>query len=662
MKFCTNCGAQLDDAAKFCTECGQRMERALPAAQTPAAVAPTEIHVYGQPVNHNFSEPIVPETEQRVVYTYGAPVSHNFAPPVQAESALSGTYGAVAAASVQPEPAQTPEPVADPVPAPVRPAAEAGTYTAPVAVEEKKTKAPRQKKQKSGKKKSRLGLIIGVVVAVTLLFTLFGGGDSDDPNLGIYNGVSCTYGGFEMSAEGEWVELKSGGKLKMNLMGEEYSGKWELDGEDLTVTQAGDTYYGTLRNGTLVLDLSGMIYTYEKEAAEVPSIPNEVQTSEETAAPVPSASEVGYWELKYSEGDESMAMDEETVAMLAEMGIVMYVDLAEDGTGTFMMDEAMPITWGEGKIIADDGSEVFYTLENGELIVNIQGALMHFVPGEKGAETVISPAGDLLVNELTYYMAISGNMSGTEMNDSAIAQMGGMDIALNGDGTGTLNMFGSFEEITYDNDAIYRSGMPMEYELDGYYLYLKMSDAIEFTMMVENKAKNRPKDELTPNDLFYWKGDYYGWWVFDNVIEGNTDAQGNWWDCCMTLDIFTNGAGYITIWDEEYGKDDPIAKVEVSVSVTNGVARIVSESGNFMGCEVKHADWLFYSDATGYEDTLGFSAMYEDPETKIDCYFFMRQWGTIWDDVEEKDLPGYYESWYLPLIEDGEVIAPGTIG
>ena len=81
-----------------------------------------------------------------------------------------------------------------------------------------------------------------------------------------------------------------------------------------------------------------------------------------------------------------------------------------------------------------------------------------------------------------------------------------------------------------------------------------------------------------------------------------------------------------------------------------------------MGCEVKHADWLFYSDATGYEDTLGFSAMYEDPETKIDCYFFLRQWGTIWDDVEEKDLPGYYESWYLPLIEDGEVIAPRTIG
>lgn len=687
MKFCTNCGAQLADGTKFCTECGQRIEQAaahVTAApvvesavtapviepvvqQKPAVAAAVDIHVYGQPVTHSFSEPVVTEMEQGVVHTYGAPVNHSFAPPVQAESALSGTFGGAPAAPVQPVPVRTPEPVATPAPAcepaPSQPTEEAVSYAPPVAVEEKKTKAPKQKKQKSGKKKSRLGLIIGIVVAVALLFTMFGGGgDSDDPNLGIYNGVSCTYGGFEMSAEGEWVELKSGGKLKMNLMGEEYSGKWELDGEDLIVTQAGDTYYGTLSNGTLVLDLSGMIYTYEKEATGEPAASNETKAPAETTAPAPAASEVGYWALKYSEGDESMAMDEETVAMLAEMGIVMYVDLVEDGTGIFMMEEPMSITWGDGKIVADDGSEVTYTLENGELIVDIQGALMHFAPGEKSAETVVSPSTDLLVNELTYYMAISGNMSGTEMNDSAIAQMGGMDIALNGDGTGTLNMFGSSEAITYDNDAIYRAGMPMEYKLDGYYLYLKMSDAVEFTMMVENKAKNRPKDELTPNDLFYWKGDYYGWWLFDNVIEGNTDAQGNWWDCCMTLDIFTNGAGYITIWDEEYGKDDPIAKVEVSVSVTDGVARIVSESGDFMGCEVKHADWLFYSDSTGYEDTLGFSAMYEDPDTKIDCYFFLRQWGTIWDDVEEKDLPGYYESWYLPLIEDGEVIAPRTIG
>jgi len=665
MKFCTNCGAQIPDGSKFCTECGQKLEpAAAPKAETPAAV-----HVYGQPVNHSFSEPVIPETEQGVVHTYGAPVSHSFAPPVQAESALSGSYGA---APVQPEPARAPEPVAAPAPAPAQPAAETAAYTPPVAVAEKKVKAPKQKKQKSGKKKSRLGLIIGIVVAVALLLTMFGGGDSDDPNLGVYNGISYSYGGFELSAEGEWLELKSGGRLKMNLMGEEYSGKWELDGENLTVTQAGDTYYGTLSNGTIVLDLSGVIYTYEKEAAAVPDTSKESEAPEETAAPAPAASEIGYWTLKYSEGNEDMAMDEETVAMLAEMGVVMYVDLKEDGTGTFLLDDVMPVTWGDGKLVADDGSEVSYTLENGELIVDIEGARMHFVPGEKSADTegtdtesdTEQESADLLISERTDYIAISGNMSGTEMNDSAIAQMGGMELDFNGDGTGTLGMFGQYEEVTYDNSAVYRSGIPMSYELDGDYLYLKVSDAIEFTMMVEIKAMNRPKEDLTPNDLDYWEGDYYGWWCIDNVNSGDAEV-GAWWDACMTLDIFSNGGGFITIWDEDYGKDDPIAEVVVSVSVTDGVARIVSESGQFMGVEVEHADWLFYSDSTDYEDTLGFFANYENSNMNVDYYFFLRQWGTLWDDVYADDpnnMPYYYEDWYLPLIEDGEVVAPRTIG
>ena len=693
MKFCTNCGAQLADGTKFCTECGQRIEQAaapVTAApvvesavtapviepvvqQKPAVAAAVDIHVYGQPVTHSFSEPTIPETEQGVVHTYGAPVSHNFTPPVQADSALSGSYGVASAVPEQPEPARAPEPVAAPTPVSAQPAAETAAYTPPVAVEEKKTKEPRQQKQKSGKKKSRLGLIIVLVLAlaVGLFSCIGGGGDSDDPNLGVYNGVSCSYGGFEMSAEGEWIELKSGGKLKMNLMGEEYSGKWELDGENLTVTQAGDTYYGTLSNGTVVLDLSGMIYTYEKEATEAPATPKETKAPEETDAPkettasVPSVSEVGYWTLKYSEGDESMAMDEETIAMLAEMGIVMYVDLVEDGTGIFMMEEPMSITWGDGKIVADDGSEITYTLENGELIVDIEGALMHFVPGEKSADIESTDTekenADLLISERTDYIAISGNMSGTEMNDSAIAQMGGMVLDFNGDGTGTLGMFGQYEDITYDNSAVYRSGIPMSYELDGDYLYLKVSDAIEFTMMVEIKAMNRPKEDLTPNDLDYWEGDYYGWWVIDNVNAGDAEV-GAWWDACMTLDIFSNGSGFITIWDEDYGKDDPIAEVAVSVSVTDGVARIVSESGQFMGMEVGHADWLFYSDSTDYEDTLGFFANYADADMDVDYYFFLRQWGTVWDDVEEKDLPYYYDSWYLPLINDGVTVAPETIG
>lgn len=559
MKFCTNCGAQIPDGSKFCTECGQRIEQAEPAAQASKSEAPAAVHVYGQPVNHRFSEPVIPEAEQGVVHTYGAPVSHNFTPLVQADSALSGSYGVASAVPEQPEPARAPEPVAAPAPAPAQPAAETAAYTPPVAVEEKKTKEPRQKKQKSGKKKSRLGLIIVLVIAlaVGLFSCIGGGGDSDDPNLGMYNAVSCSYGGFEMSAEGEWLELKSGGKLKMNLMGEEYSGKWELDGENLTVTQAGDTYYGTLEDGVIVLDLAGLTYTYEKEVTE--------QDKNDKAPTEPTAESEDN-----SEGQES---------------------------------------------------------------------------GKKA-----------------YYTAIFGNVSNAEMNESTINQAGGVKLVFNGDGTGTFDMFGQSDEITYDDSTITRQGMTMTYTLEGDYLYLHVSDAIDFTMMTKMDAMNRPQEELTLDDMGYWEGDYYGWWVIDNIIVGNSSAQGNWWDCCMSLDINTDGTGSIIIWDEDYGKDDPIAEVEVSVSNYAGVTRIVSEGGQFLGDPVEHADWLFYSDATDYKDTLGFTATYEDDSTKMDCYFFLRQWGTIWDDVEEKDLPGFYDSWYLPLLNDGVTAAPETIG
>ena len=697
MKFCTNCGAQLDDTARFCTNCGHRSEQAEPVVQAPkpevpaavhiysqpeapAAQAPeasAAVHVYGQPVNHSFSAPSFTENEQGVVHTYGAPVSHSFAPPVQAESALSGSYGAavpVYAPASAPEPAAVPvsAPAAAPVsaPAPAPAVMESGAYTPPVITGEKKEKSlklpavpklpamPKPgKAAKGGRKKSRLGLIIGIVVAVVLLFIIFGGGgDSDDPNLGLYNAVSCSYGGFEMSADGEWIELKAKGKLKMNLMGETYSGKWELDEEDLTITQAGDTYYGTLKNGVIVLDLEGLIYTYEKEITEE----EDIGKKDPDATVKPADPEVGFWTLKYSEGEGDMAMDEQTIELLKSMGIEIYVELKEDGTGIFMIDEAMEITWGDGKIVADDGSEVTYTLENGELIVDVEGTLMHMVPGEN-ASGVESSAG-LPTGQKMYYVAVSGTASGAEMNESTLSQMGGVSLVLNGDGTGTFDMFGQSDEITYDDNTITRYNMPMAYTVEGDYLYLTVSEGIEFTMMPKMDAMNRPQEELTLDDIGYWEGDYYGWWVIDNVIEGNSSAQGNWWDCCMTLDFNSDGTGTMVIWDEDYGKSDPILEADISVSNYAGVTRIVSESGQFMGDAIEHADWLFYSDASQYEDTLCFTVTYEDDSTKMDCYFFLRQWGTVWDDVETDLLPGYYDSWYLPLLNDGVTAAPETVG
>ena len=496
MRFCSNCGSPLQEGNKFCMNCGQRLEQPVPA---PVQPAPT---------------PVQP-----------APT------PVQP-----------APAPVQP----APTPV-QPVPTPVQPA--------PAPVQPVPAPATPPKEKKSNK---RLFLFIGLGVAVilvaVLLFIFLSGdsGDADDPNLGRYDGVSCTYSGMELGAEGEWIELKSGGRLTIMLMGEEYDAKWKLEGKEFSMTDSGGTYYGTLKDGVLTLDLEGLIYVFTKEGAA----PAETEGAEKLP------DEVGYWTLRYSQINDEFSIDEETAALLKDMGYEIYVQLHEDGTGIIQIDESVNITWGNGKLTDEEGYSVSYWLEQGELVVDVEGERLHFIPGE-GSPVPGDPA------------------------------------------VGT---------------------------------------------------------ELTTDDLLYWEGDYYGWWVYDNVLMGNPEAQGAWWDCCMTLELNEDGTGYLVIWDEDYGKDLPIAEVEVSASVYDGVARFVSESGHFMGFEVNHADWLFYSDATGYADTLSFFAPYEDPEIKVDCYFFMRKWGILWDDVEEADMPGYYYSWYLPLIEDGVTYAPDTIG
>ena len=588
MKFCPECGAQLPDESKFCTECGQKLIQPAPQAPVPAPVmeeaekAPViqasdnTVHVYGQPVNHNFSAPVSSAAAQCVVHTYGEPVPDRFSPAVQTAAAQSGSY-TVAVPAAQPVAAAAPKkaapqpPKAKPAPAPVIAEASAAQEEAVPAkaapVKSIKEKAPKLDtgkitdlgKNLTGKidfkgKRIRLGAIGALVLVVMiLLFSCIGGKEPADPNAGIYKSISCNYAGMELVAEDDWIELLSGGKMTICLEGQEYSGKWQAEEGALTVTQNGDIYTGTIGDDVLTLDLGGVIYTYEKELAE-----------DEIAEP----------------------------------------DAAKPGEE----EEA---------------------------------------PAEK--------------NEKKYYIATSGKVSGVEMNESTLQQMGGVSLVLNGDGTGTFDMFGQVSEITYDDSTI-QNTTPMAYTIDGDYLYLQVSEVIEFTMMTKMDAMNRPQEDLTLDDLGYWEGDYYGWWVIDSVLEGNSDAQGNWWDCCMTLDIASDGSGSMIIWDEDYGRDDPIAEVDVSISIYDGVARIVSESGQFMGDAVEHADWLFYSDSTDYPDSLGFSAPYEDDSIKMDCYFFLRKWGTIWDDVEQKDLPGYYESWYLPLLDAGETAAPDTIG
>lgn len=230
MAFCNNCGAELPEGAKFCTECGTKVP--APASQEPA-----------QPAQ-------VP----------GSAVQGNYPPPASVETWNSG-----------------------------------GTNTGA------KTGEPGFTFQNGGQKKNT-GLIIGIVVLgvalvvalVFILVSMLGGSGTASAGgdvLGRYEGVRCFVDGIDIGAEDEWVELKSGGKARLHLLEDTYNGKWTLDGEDLTITESGDEYYGTLRDGVMTVDFYGMSYTFAKEGAQVTE-PSTVPAGTESRIP----SNVQWWE------------------------------------------------------------------------------------------------------------------------------------------------------------------------------------------------------------------------------------------------------------------------------------------------------------------------------------------------------------------------------
>ena len=230
MAFCTNCGAELSEGAKFCTECGAKVFEA--ENQEPA-----------QPAQ-------VPDF----------PVQGNYPPPASVENWNAGRT--------------------DP---------------------QLKTGEPGFTFQNTGKKKNT-GLIVGVVIlgvvlVAALVFILVsmlgtsGAASAGKDILGRYEGVRCFIDGIDIGAEDEWVELKSGGKAQLHLLGDTYNGKWTLDGENLTITESSDEYFGTLRDGVMTVDFYGMAYTFAKDGAQVPETVAQTET-----APGGIPTDVRWWE------------------------------------------------------------------------------------------------------------------------------------------------------------------------------------------------------------------------------------------------------------------------------------------------------------------------------------------------------------------------------
>ena len=223
--------------------------------------------------------------------------------------------------------------------------------------------------------------LIALLLTFAMLLSLAACGGAADPNAGKYIGVSAAVGGFSMPMseiyEGEvWVELKSGGRGTIMLDGDDFSMKWTLEGEELTVTVQGVDSVGTLRDGVITVDLMdmGCVMTFVR-----------MEAGSEAAAPAATYDDAGYYEVIRIDSEEpGESVSEEDMDQVRRAGMFMYLELLPDGTGILYMDEKLPLIWQDGILtFTEDNLTVRYTLENGELALDMMGSVLVFRKGEK---------------------------------------------------------------------------------------------------------------------------------------------------------------------------------------------------------------------------------------------------------------------------------------
>ena len=218
-----------------------------------------------------------------------------------------------------------------------------------------------------------------LTLAMLLSLAACGGSTEEDPNAGKYLGTTAKALGMTMEMSevypGEtWLELKSGGKGTIMLDGDDFSMKWTLEGEAITITIDGVDSIGTLADGVITVDLMnmGVEMSFLKEGMEAP-----VETA--------THNDAGYWEVVRVESeDPESAISEEDMEIVKAAGLLMYMELNADGTGIMFIEEEMPLTWVDGTFtFTDDGMSVDYTVENGELTLDMFEMVFILRKGEK---------------------------------------------------------------------------------------------------------------------------------------------------------------------------------------------------------------------------------------------------------------------------------------
>ena len=214
MSYCSKCGQKNADGARFCVSCGARLSVSAQDGGTAAAARENGSARRGFSVRELVLLVLLLAAIAAAVILY---LSGDRRPGKKEEPEAAREAYALntPAPTPEPTPAPTPEPTPAPTPEP--------------------TPAPTPE-------------------------------PTPDPNAGVYVAKSCEFSGMELEVEsifegGLSIELKAGGRGVMTMGGDDYNVRWNLEGENITISDSSGELTGTLVGDTMTLDISDVIVT-----------------------------------------------------------------------------------------------------------------------------------------------------------------------------------------------------------------------------------------------------------------------------------------------------------------------------------------------------------------------------------------------------------------
>ena len=180
----------------------------------------------------------------------------------------------------------------------------------------------------------------------------------------------------------------------------------------------------------------------------------------------------------------------------------------------------------------------------------------------------------------------------------------------------------------------------------------------EIKLDADSYAFNTDDQEETPvfeeviDDGSLANTQWYGWWMVCDATGDYEDYDGSYFDCCVTFEKTNEGYILMSIWDEVFPDYESDCLGEIYFNEVDG--RLVSEAGGFFfnGEDISKEAVIIDPEFTEYENTLFTTVDVEDENGTFVAAINLTQWGYEWDE-EFTDLPTYYDSYFLPLMEEG---------